>query len=99
MRDAIDNYRMNDSGSNQQYDSQINQNDAVEIQVQEPDLQHDKELVESNDSEIIDASVPWNERDSESKSSMFEAPTNLFDFDLIWMVYPNHNNLINRLKI
>ncbi len=82
MRDAIDNYRMNDSGSNQQYKPQVNQNDTVEIQVQEPDLQNDQDLIEGNDSEIIDASVPWNERDSESKSSMFQAPTNLFDFDL-----------------
>ena len=39
-------------------------------------------MIEDNDSEIIDASVPWNERDSENKSSTFQAPTNLFDFDL-----------------
>ena len=82
MRDAIDNYRMNDSVSNQQYKPLVSQNDAVEIQVQEPELQNNQDLIEDNDSEIIDASVPWNERDSENKSSTFQAPTNLFDFDL-----------------
>ena len=82
MRDAIDNYRMNDSVSNQQYKPLVTQNDAVEIKVQEPELQNSQDLIEGNDSEIIDASVPWNERDSESKSSIFQAPTNLFDFDL-----------------
>ncbi|MCH2648185.1 MAG: helix-turn-helix domain-containing protein [Candidatus Poseidoniaceae archaeon] len=82
MRDAIDNYRMNDSVSNQQYKPLVSQNDAVEIQVQEPELQNNQDLIEGNDSEIIDASVPWNERDSENKSSTFQAPTNLFDFDL-----------------
>ena len=82
MRDAIDNYRMNDSVSNQQYKPLVSQNDAVEIQVQEPVLQNNQDLIEGNDSEIIDASVPWNERDSENKSSTFQAPTNLFDFDL-----------------
>ena len=82
MRDAIDNYRMNDSVSNQQYKPLVSQNDAVEIQVQEPELQNNKDLIEDNDSEIIDASVPWNERDSENKTSTFQAPTNLFDFDL-----------------
>ena len=82
MRDAIDNYRMNDSVSNQQYKPLVTQNDAVEIKVQEPELQNSLDLIEGNDSEIIDASVPWNERDSESKSSIFQAPTNLFDFDL-----------------
>ena len=82
MRDAIDNYRMNDSVSNQQNKPLVSQNDAVEIQVQEPELQNNQDLIEGNDSEIIDASVPWNERDSENKSSTFQAPTNLFDFDL-----------------
>lgn len=82
MRDAIDNYRMNDSVSNQQNKPLVSQNDAVEIQVQEPELQNNQDLIEDNDSEIIDASVPWNERDSENKSSTFQAPTNLFDFDL-----------------
>ena len=82
MRDAIDNYRMNDSVSNQQYKPLVSQNDVVEIQVQEPELQNNQDLIEDNDSEIIDASVPWNERDSENKSSTFQAPTNLFDFDL-----------------
>ena len=82
MRDAIDNYRMNDSVSNQQYKPLVSQNDAVEIQVHEPELQNNQDLIEDNDSEIIDASVPWNERDSENKSSTFQAPTNLFDFDL-----------------
>ena len=82
MRDAIDNYRMNDSVSNQQYKPLVSQNDAVEIQVQEPELQNNQDLIEDNDSGIIDASVPWNERDSENKSSTFQAPTNLFDFDL-----------------
>ena len=82
MRDAIDNYRMNDSVSNQQNKPLVSQNDAVEIQVQEPELQNNQDLIEGNDSEIIDASVPWNERDRENKSSTFQAPTNLFDFDL-----------------
>ena len=82
MRDAIDNYRMNGSVSNQQNKPLVSQNDAVEIQVQEPELQNNQDLIEGNDSEIIDASVPWNERDSENKSSTFQAPTNLFDFDL-----------------
>lgn len=82
MRDAIDNYRMNDSVSNQQNKPLVSLNDAVEIQVQEPELQNNQDLIEGNDSEIIDASVPWNERDSENKSSTFQAPTNLFDFDL-----------------
>ena len=82
MRDAIDNYRMNNSVSNQQNKPLVSQNDAVEIQVQEPELQNNQDLIEDNDSEIIDASVPWNERDSENKSSTFQAPTNLFDFDL-----------------
>ena len=81
MRDAIDNSRI--SGSHQSEHSQahvkaeptIGESSKLETSPNDP-VPHDGK------SEIIDASIPWNQRNPETEDLGIEPSTNLFDFDL-----------------
>lgn len=82
MRDAIDNYRLTDSGVIQQV-SPLNQQRHLEEVHAKPFSQYvEEDAVESNDSEIIDASLPWNERDKEENSDNLVTNLNPFGFEL-----------------
>ena len=81
MRDAIDNSILADSGIILQEERQ-NHLLPDESDTENTLLHPDVNSLHDANSDIIDASVPWDKRELGHKPSMIEPPANLFDFDL-----------------
>ena len=82
MRDAIDNYRLTDAGVIQQSPQIDTKKDLEEVHFM-PNNEYDAEdVIESNNTEIIDASVPWDKRDHEQKTEDLVTNHNPFGFEL-----------------
>ncbi len=81
MRDAIDNYH----SSGVDYLTSVPKPPPVESTDVEPmniGVAPQDNKPDSQSSEIIDASIPWDERDSEIDDLTIDSSPNLFDFDL-----------------
>ena len=82
MRDAIDNYRLTDAGVIQQSPQIDTKKDLEEVHFM-PHNEYDAEdVIESNNTEIIDASVPWDKRNHEQKTEDLVTNHNPFGFEL-----------------
>lgn len=82
MRDAIDNYRLTDSGVIQQIPPTSQQSQFEEMQINSYSEQYLEDSVEHDESEIIDASVPWNQRNIEEQSDDLLTNHSPFGFEL-----------------
>ena len=82
MRDAIDNYRLTDSGVIQQIPPTSQQSQFEEVQINSYSEQNLEDSVEHDESEIIDASVPWNQRNIEEQSDDLLTNHSPFGFEL-----------------
>lgn len=82
MRDAIDNYRLTDSGVIQQIPQTSQQSQFEEVQINSYSEQNLEDSVEHDESEIIDASVPWNQRNIEEQSDDLLTNHSPFGFEL-----------------
>ncbi len=82
MRDAIDNYRLTDSGVIQQITPPSQQSQSEEIQVNLYPEQHLEDVIENDESKIIDASIPWDKRDVEEKPEDLVTNHSPFGFEL-----------------
>ena len=96
MRDAIDNYRLTDSGVIQQIPPTSQQSQFEEMQINSYSEQYLEDSVEHDESEIIDASVPWNQRNIEEQSDDLLTNHSPFGFELTQTVYQNHRNWTNQ---
>ena len=82
MRDAIDNYRLTDSGVIQQIPPTSQQSQFEEVQINSYSEQNLEDSVEHDESEIIDASLPWNQRNIEEQSDDLLTNHSPFGFEL-----------------
>ena len=82
MRDAIDNYRLTDSGVIQQIPPTSQKSQFEEMQINSYSEQYLEDSVEHDESEIIDASVPWNQRNIEEQSDDLLTNHSPFGFEL-----------------
>ena len=82
MRDAIDNYRLRDSGFREQDQDLPVQTHSQDTQITNHSVDELQNIVATNESEIIDASVPWDERDVEDNTNHLITDANPFGFEL-----------------
>ena len=79
MRDAIDNFRSSGDNGFSTTNLPLTVNDRVEPSTPVEQVEND---VEHQSSDIIDASIPWEQRESPTDVLTIETDSNLFDFDL-----------------
>ena len=79
MRDAIDNFRSSGENGFSTTNLPLTVNDRVEPSTPVEQVEND---VEHQSSDIIDASIPWEQRESPTDVLTIETDSNLFDFDL-----------------
>ena len=79
MRDAIDNFRSSGKNGFSTTNLPLTVNDRVEPSTPVEQVEND---VEHQSSDIIDASIPWEQRESPTDVLTIETDSNLFDFDL-----------------
>ena len=79
MRDAIDNFRSSGKNGFSTTNLPLTVNDRVEPSTPVEQVKND---VEHQSSDIIDASIPWEQRESPTDVLTIETDSNLFDFDL-----------------
>ena len=82
MRDAIDNYLLTDSEIVQQIPSLPQQRHSEVIGVDSYVEQYLEDAVENHEAEIIDASVPWNQRNIKEKTDDIITNHSPFGFEL-----------------
>ena len=79
MRDAIDNFRSSGDNGFSTTNLPLTVNDRVEPSTPVEQVEND---IEHQSSDIIDASIPWEQRESPTDVLTIETDSNLFDFDL-----------------
>ena len=79
MRDAIDNFRSSGDNGFSTTNLPLTVNDRVEPSTPVEQVESD---IEHQPSDIIDASIPWEQRESPTDVLTIETDSNLFDFDL-----------------
>jgi hypothetical protein len=82
MRDAIDNTRLTDAGVIQQSPHIDTNEDSEQVHFMPHNESDAEDAVDSNDTEIIDASVPWDKRNDEQKTEDLATNSNPFSFEL-----------------
>lgn len=81
MRDGIDNFRLSEKTGITRTDISTPIDDSVD-QTKQTMVTHSEKTNEIEPSDIIDASLPWNEREPQNDILTIEQSSNLFDFDL-----------------